>query len=154
MPVIVATSACTSDGSPTPSTVAPVAPARVEAPSSPVLSSDAAPPAGREVAFVQIWNWDGTESPGRLIGGAVVVPFEVTDPDGDEFGFFSSCFPAELCRPERHPDEGKCINLPNGGDDCLIVSDTGTQHIIHVMQGPVTVAQALAGAGMAEQATR
>lgn len=153
MLLVVATSACTSDGTPTPTAAPLVAPARVEAPTSPVLSAQTAPPAGREIAFVQIWNWDGTEPPGRPNGGAVVVPLEVTDPAGNDVGFFTSCFPAELCTAEQYIDEGACIAVPNGGDDCLIVSDSGTRHIIHVMQGPVTVAEALAGAGIAENAT-
>ena len=151
--LIIVTSACTSHESSTPSTAPSVPPARVEDPNSPVLSARAAPPAGREVAFVQVWNWDGTESPHRPDGAAMVVPFEVTDPAGNEVGFFSSCFPAELCTPEQYVNEGACVTLPNGGDDCLIVSGSGTRHIIHVMQGPLTAAEALAGAGLAEETT-
>ncbi len=150
--LVIVTSACTSSESSTPSTAPPVRPARVQDPNSPVLSVRAAPPAGREVAFVQVWNWDGAESPRRPDGAAVVVPFEVTDSAGNEVGFFSSCFPAELCTPEQYVNEGACVTLPNGGDDCLIVSGSGTRHIIHVMQGPVTTAEALAGAQIAEEA--
>lgn len=84
------------------------------------------------------------------VGNATVVPIEVTDAEGNDVGFLSTCFPAEVCSPEPYLEEGECVQLEKGGEDCLISSSSGGRHIIHIMQGTVTVAEAIAAADLAE----
>ncbi len=56
--------------------------------------------------------------------------------------------PCRGLQPEPYLEQGDCVQLENGGEDCLISSSSSRQHII--MQGPVTVAEAIAAADLAE----
>jgi len=121
---------------------------RVDDPGSPVLGTELVGAVDRDASRVQLWN--RAQRPGVESGSAAVVPVEVADLQGNDVGFLSTCFPAELCSAEPYVVEGECVRLDNGGEDCLISSSSGQRHIIHVMQGPVTVAEAIAAADLAE----
>ncbi len=152
--VVLLSASCTS--SPTAdltSEASDIPPVQVEDSLSPVLGSTESPPPEREVSFVEILNWDGPGSQLEIGDNAIVIPFEITDSEGNDVRFLSTCFPAERCTSEQYVLEGECVALKYGGDDCLIRSESGVLHIIHVMQGPVTLAEALAAADIAERAT-
>ena len=120
----------------------------VEDPSSPALGAEANGPLGRRISHVEIWN-DG-QQPGVQAGARTVMPIEVTDENGDTVGFFSTCFPSDLCGPTLDDAADGCAQRTDGTDECLIENSSGSRYVVHIMDGPVTVAEARAAADLVE----
>lgn len=121
----------------------------VDEPSSPLFGSEAVGATGRPVTYVKIWN-DELSPAGVEVGGGTVVPIEVVDADGNPVGFLSTCFPADICGSTLADLAEGCVRLSDGTEDCLVESSVGTRHVVHVMDGPVSVAEVRAAVDLAE----
>jgi hypothetical protein len=103
----------------------------------------------RAVAYVRIWPAEHVD-PGLQLGAATVVPIEVVDADGNMIGIISTCFPADRCGSSAEDSPGDCVQLPDGSNECLVETSSGMGHVVHVLDGPVTVAEVAAGLDLAE----
>lgn len=88
------------------------------------------------------------------VGNRRVAQIEVSTPAMTGLGGLSICVPADDCGAGQDVVDGDCWPLTLGGEDCLIVSSSGTRHVAHMLYGTATLAEARAGADLAEAAWR
>lgn len=123
---------------------------RVEDPQSPLVGKDAQARRTSGPTIVKRWPGSVSMQLGRGEARATIVRFEVITEAEALIGAFSTCFPASTCSARSDLDEGDCIRLEMGGEDCFLVSSSGTGHLVHVVEGSVNEAEARAGADLAE----